>query len=343
MTPLKTLSRQELVSFLASVNEPAFKAKQIEAWLWKKQASSIDDMTDLSLKLRTALKQHFTLYYPLIYSEQLSSDKTLKMTFELQDKALVEGVLIPSKDRVTACVSSQVGCALGCGFCATAKLKFSRNLHYSEILDQIILINKKAEQDYGHSLTNIVYMGMGEPLLNYENTVASLDILTSKDFFGWSPKRITVSTAGIVSGISRLTQERRKIPLAVSLHTADERKRLQLMPVAKSNPLPELRRTLANFAQTLDERITVEYLLLNQINDQIQDAALLAEFCKAFPVKINLIEYNPHSGAPFSATNPQTLNQFKVFLESKNMLVQVRRSRGKDIAAACGQLAAKSL
>lgn len=339
MTDIRTLSDAELIVFLKSIHEPEFKVKQIKEWIWKKNKRSFKDMTNISLKLRDALQATYDLQEIQIVDTQLSTDETLKTVFQLKDGQFVEGVLIPSTDRLTACISSQVGCALGCQFCATAKLQFKRQLHYFEIIDQLLLINRQAEEKYGKPLNHIVYMGMGEPLLNYDQVMKSLDILISKEGWGMSPKRITISTSGIVDGILRLVSEQRKIPLALSLHAADEVKRKRLMPVTNANPLAEVRQALKLYSQATDERITIEYLLLRQINDQLRDAELLAEFCKAFPVKINIIEYNENPYSKFKRSFAKDLERFKNYLDSKNMVVNVRKSRGKDIAAACGQLA----
>jgi len=340
MKDIRYISNDELVLFLEKCGEKAFRAKQIREWLWKKDIQSFDEMLNLSLSLRESLKNNFEFKTTLIEKEEKSIDRTVKFVFKLVDGNKIEGVLIPSDKRVTACISSQVGCPLGCRFCATGSMGFTRHLHFSEIIDQYSLMNKKALEYYSHDISNIVYMGMGEPLINYDNVKKSIDILTSSEGKGLSPARITLSTVGIVQGIRRLADEGFKCGLAISLHSADEEKRKKIMPVTTSNTLLELQDALRYYVEKTKSRITIEYLLLDKINDSQNDAMKLAQFCRAFPVKINIIEYNT-TDSEFVGSNPEKKEIFVNYLESKNLIVNIRHSRGQDISAACGQLLRK--
>ncbi|MBP6409725.1 MAG: 23S rRNA (adenine(2503)-C(2))-methyltransferase RlmN [Pseudarcicella sp.] len=340
---IRKLSLQELKTFLTEKGEQGFRAKQIFEWLWKKSAISFDEMTNLSLKTREILAQHFSINSVKVAEKQVSSDRTIKSSFELYDKNLVEGVLIPADDRMTACVSSQVGCSLTCKFCATGYMDRKRNLDAAEIYDQVVLIRNQAEQHYQTPLTNIVYMGMGEPLLNYAGTMKSIEMITSAEGLNMSPKRITVSTAGIAKMISKLGDDEVKFNLALSLHAANDIKRNEIMPINESNTLEALKEALLHFYNKTGSRITLEYILFYRFNDTLEDAKELWLFAKQFPCKINIIEYNPIAEASYINTDPETLSKFAQYLESKNMIVNVRRSRGKDIDAACGQLAGKKV
>jgi 23S rRNA (adenine2503-C2)-methyltransferase len=282
-----------------------------------------------------------------IDTEVVSSDKTIKFLFGLFDGEQIEGVLIPSQGRVTACLSSQVGCPLKCAFCATGMLGFTRHLRFWEIIDQYILMNRRAAEVFGTHISNIVLMGMGEPLLNYDNVWKAVEILTSPDGNELSPSRITLSTVGITEKIKKLADHGFKANLAVSLHSADHLKRSRLIPVNETNALQDLQEALRYYVEKTKQRITIEYLLLHNINDSLEDAEKLCRFCKAFPVKINIIEYNaiclsdvaPQPNYQFYPSTPEKKTAFTAHLESKNLIVNVRQSRGKDIAAACGQLA----
>lgn len=340
MKDIRYISNDEIMLFLEKCGEKAFRAKQIREWLWKKDIKSFDEMLNLSLSLRESLKSNFEFKTTLIEKEEKSIDRTVKFVFKLFDGNKIEGVLIPSDKRVTACISSQVGCPLGCRFCATGSMGFNRHLHFSEIIDQYSLMNKKALEYYSHDISNIVYMGMGEPLINYDNVKKSIDILTSSEGKGLSPARITLSTVGIVQGIRRLADEGFKCGLAISLHSADEEKRKKIMPVTTSNTLLELQDALRYYVEKTKSRITIEYLLLDKINDSQNDAMKLAQFCRAFPVKINIIEYNT-TDSEFVGSNPEKKEIFVNYLESKNLIVNIRHSRGQDISAACGQLLRK--
>lgn len=321
--------------------EKAFRGKQIMEWLWRKSATSFDEMTNLSLTTRQILKDHFELRAVRVDSQQVSADRTIKSGFRLHDGHLVEGVLIPTDDRMTACVSSQVGCSLTCKFCATGYMDRARNLEAAEIYDQVVLIKKQAEEHYQAPLTNIVYMGMGEPLLNYAAVLQSIDHITSPEGLNWSPKRITVSTAGIAKMIKKLGDDEVKFNLALSLHAANDEKRNQIMPINESNSLANLAEALHYFYKKTQNRITFEYIVFHGFNDTLQDAKELWQFTKKVPSKVNIIEYNPIAEAKYVNADPQAIDKFARFLQEKGVNVQVRRSRGKDIDAACGQLAIK--
>lgn len=338
---IRKLSTEQLKTWLSEHGEQGFRAKQITEWLWKKSARSFDEMTNLSLKTRELLKENFEIRTVSVLKKQVSNDKTIKSGFKLFDGNLVEGVLIPTDDRMTACVSSQVGCSLTCKFCATGYMERLRNLEAAEIYDQVVLIKQQAEEHYNQPLTNIVYMGMGEPLLNYTNTLESVNYITSPEGLGWSPKRITVSTAGIAKMIKKLGDDEVKFNLALSLHAANDAKRNEIMPINESNSLKNLAEALQYFYKKTGNRITFEYIVFYGFNDTLQDAKELWEFTKKVPSKVNIIEYNPIAEADFKNTDPETLEKFAAYLEDRGVNVQVRRSRGKDIDAACGQLAIK--
>lgn len=338
---IRKLTLAQLKDVLVEQGEQGFRAKQIYEWLWKKSAQSFDEMTNLSKKTREVLNETFEIRAVQVEEKQVSADKTIKSSFKLYDSNLVEGVLIPADDRMTACVSSQVGCSLTCKFCATGYMDRKRNLEPAEIYDQVVRIKDQAESHYQTPLTNIVYMGMGEPLLNYANVLASIERITSPEGLGMSPKRITVSTAGIAKMITKLGDDEVKFNLALSLHAANDVKRDQIMPINESNTLEALKEALLHFYKKTGNRITLEYILFYRFNDTLEDAKELWQFAKQFPCKINIIEYNPIAEANYTNTDPATLDKFAKFLESKNMVVNVRRSRGKDIDAACGQLAGK--
>lgn len=338
---IRKLDLGQIKDFLTEKGEKAFRAKQIHEWLWKKSARSFDDMTNLSLATREMLKESFSINPVAVDTKQVSSDKTIKSGFKLFDGNLVEGVLIPADDRMTACVSSQVGCSLTCKFCATGYMERKRNLDAAEIYDQVVLIKDQAESHYGTPLTNIVYMGMGEPLLNYANVLKSVEHITSPEGLGMSPRRITVSTAGIAKMIKKLGDDEVKFNLALSLHAANDQKRDQIMPINESNTLEALKEALQYFYQKTGTRVTFEYIVFYNFNDSLKDAEELYRFTKYVPSKVNIIEYNPISEANFVNTEEDKLDAFAKYLEDKGVVVNVRRSRGKDIDAACGQLAIK--
>lgn len=339
---IRQLDLEALQVYFKELGEPSFRAKQVYEWLWKKGATSFDEMSNLPLAIRVKLNERFEIRFLTIADSQFSSDKTIKNAFRLQDGAVVEGVLIPTTNRMTACISVQVGCSLTCDFCATGKLKRFRNLNPDEIYDQVMLINKQAIENYGIPLSNIVYMGMGEPLLNYKNVLQSIHYITSPEGLAMSPRRITVSTAGIAKMIKQLGDDQVKFNLAVSLHAANDAKRNEIMPINESNNLEILAEALRYYHKKTDARVTFEYIIFKDFNDEIKDAQELATFCKNVPVKVNIIEYNSIDGGKYQQADKVKVDAFAAFLESKNIVVNVRRSRGKDIDAACGQLANKN-
>jgi len=338
---IRNLSFDQLKAEMLAAGEPAFRAKQVYEWIWKKSARSFDAMGNIPKTTREWLSEKFSLQIVTTAEAQISSDRTIKSSFELFDKNLIEGVLIPTRERMTACVSSQVGCSLTCSFCATGYMDRKRNLEAFEIYDQVVLIRDQAQEKYGQALTNIVYMGMGEPLLNYANVLKSVEQITSPEGLGMSPRRITVSTAGIAKMIQKLGDDQVKFNLALSLHAANDTKRNQIMPINESNTLDVLKTALLYFFDKTGNDITLEYIVFNKFNDTIEDARELYEFAKGIPCKINLIEYNPIAQSSFVNAEADAIAKFSAFLESKRMIVNIRRSRGRDIDAACGQLAGK--
>ncbi|GAB4331405.1 MAG: 23S rRNA (adenine(2503)-C(2))-methyltransferase RlmN [Flammeovirgaceae bacterium] len=339
---IRKLKDADLQSFLIEKGEKAFRVKQVQEWLWKKSVRSFSEMTSLSLQTRQLLEDHFNILPVSIFKSQVSSDGTIKYAFQLHDKHLVEGVLIPANDRMTACISSQVGCSLTCKFCATGYMKRLRNLDAAEIYDQVVEIRKQSENIYNQPLTNIVYMGMGEPLLNYHNVLESVERITSPQGLGMSAKRITVSTAGIAKMIRQLGDDDVKFNLALSLHAANDLKRSEMMPINETNNLDALRDALKYFFLKTKNPVTYEYIVFKDFNDTLQDAEELYRFCKHLPCKVNIIEYNPIAEANYMNTQEDKLERFKDYLEKKGVNVNIRKSRGKDIDAACGQLANKS-
>ena len=339
---IRQLSLDQLTEKLVVLGEKPFRAKQVYEWLWKKRATSFQDMTNLSKSLRAVIDDNFEIRAISLQEAQKSNDKTIKNAFLLSDEAVVEGVLIPTRKRMTACVSVQVGCSLDCAFCATGKLKRVRNLNPDEIYDQVAMISQQSKDEYDIPLSNIVFMGMGEPLLNYKNVLASIDKITSPDGLGMSPKRITVSTAGIPKMIKKLADDEIKFNLALSLHAANDLKRNKIMPINERNSLEVLKEAMIYFHEKTKTRPTLEYIIFKDFNDEIQDAEELAEFCLSFPSKVNIIEYNPIDGGKYQQADEAKVDAFADYLESRNIIVNMRRSRGKDIDAACGQLANKN-
>ena len=341
-TDIRQLSLDDLRLKLTELGEKPFRASQIYQWLWQKRATTFDEMTNLSLSLRKTVEDNFIINAIQLKEAQKSSDKTIKNAFLLSDQAVVEGVLIPTKKRMTACVSVQVGCSLDCAFCATGKLKRVRNLNPDEIFDQVAMISDQSKTEYDIPLSNIVFMGMGEPLLNYKNVLASIEKITSADGLGMSPKRITLSTAGIARRITKLADDEVKFNLALSLHAANDQKRNKIMPINESNSLNVLKEAMIYFQKKTNSRPTIEYIRFKDFNDELIDAQELADFCKSFSCKVNIIEYNPIDGGKYQQAEPQKVDDFAAYLEEENIIVNVRRSRGKDIDAACGQLANKN-
>lgn len=338
---IRLLSLEELEKAVVELGEPKFRAKQIFEWIWKKKCVDFDSMTNLSIGLREKLNANFLFNTMKVETSQRSSDGTFKLRFELHDGHFIEGVLIPTEDRMTACVSSQVGCSLTCKFCATGYMARKRNLDPAEIFDQVVHINQLAEREYGMNLSNIVFMGMGEPLLNYANVMKGIELLTSPSGLGMSPSRITVSTAGVAKMIRKLADDDVRFNLALSLHAANDEKRNTIMPINETNSLEVLEEALTYFYQKTKNKITFEYITFNHFNDGEQDARELAKICRQFPAKVNIIEYNPIDQVDFTKSDSDRIDRFAIALRKLGIMVSVRRSRGKDIDAACGQLANK--
>lgn len=339
---IRKLSLEQLTDEIVKLGEKPYRAKQVHQWLWKKRAIDFDQMTNLSKSFRKVIENNFIINALVLSEAQISSDKTIKNAFLLADNSVIEGVLIPTKKRMTACVSVQVGCSLDCAFCATGKLKRIRNLNADEIYDQVVMINDQSQKEYSIPISNIVYMGMGEPLLNYKNVLLSVDRITSEDGLGMSAKRITISTAGIHKKIIRLADDKVKFNLALSLHAANDEKRNKIMPINESNSLNSLKEAMIYFSEMTGTRPTLEYIIFKDFNDEISDAEELVQFAKSFPSKINIIEYNSIDEGKYQQATVKKVDAFASYLESKNLIVNIRRSRGKDIDAACGQLANKN-
>jgi 23S rRNA (adenine2503-C2)-methyltransferase len=338
---IRTLSLEEISIALKEMGEQAFRAKQIYAWLWERSAVHFSEMTNLSLSLRAKLEEKFVIRPVVVHKEQISKDGTVKSAFRLHDGHLIEGVLIPTDDRATACVSSQVGCSLTCKFCATGYMKRERNLDPAEIYDQVVLIHQQSLRTLGRPITNIVFMGMGEPLLNYANVLRAIDHITSPQGLHMAAKRITVSTAGIAKMIRKLGDDAVRFNLALSLHAANDEKRHTIMPINDTNNIPVLIEALNYFHEKTGNKITFEYILLDGVNDTLEDARQLVALCQQVPAKVNIIEYNPIQEAEFDRSKRERRDAFSAFLENKGVTASIRKSRGKDIDAACGQLANK--
>ena len=340
---IRKLSLEELKTFFRRHEVPAFRAKQVYHWLWQKQAKSFGEMTSLSLDLRALLNQTFEIHTLVIDTIQYSQDGTVKCRFRLHDDHLIESVLIPvEKDRrFTVCVSTQVGCSLSCSFCATGQMKRMRNLSAGEIYDQYVVVNQIALEKFNHPLTNVVYMGMGEPLLNYKETMRSVDLLTLPEGLNISPRRITVSTAGIAKMIRQLADDGVKFNLALSLHAADDIKRNEIMAINETNDLKSLMAAIKYFHTQTGNKISYEYIAFDHFNDSPEDARKLVKLCRHFPVKVNIIEYNSVDGLNFQKSDKDRLDNFAQILVRNGIMTTIRRSRGKDIDAACGQLANK--
>lgn len=338
---IRALSLQELEAYFSSIGEKPFRAKQVYEWLWNKNAHSLSEMTNLSKSLRENLENHFSIKPAEIHVMQRSIDGTIKNAVKLHDGNVVESVLIPTAKRTTACVSSQVGCSLDCTFCATAQLTRMRNLTAAEIVDQVTLIDKQSREYYQKPLSNIVFMGMGEPLLNYSSVTDAIRKITEDKGLGMSPRRITVSTSGIPKLIEKLADENLKVKLALSLHSAIEEKRNQLMPFSVKFPLTSIMESLSYWYQKTKSRITLEYIIWKGINDGNEDIKALIKFCKSIPSKVNLIQYNSIEGGKYSQANSNIIQNYVTALEQENIIVKIRKSRGDDIDAACGQLANK--
>ena len=339
---IRALTKDQLRDFFVSQGDKAFRGNQVYEWLWSKSAHNFEDMTNLSKQTREQLEENFVINHIKVDNMQRSKDGTVKNAVKLHDGLVVESVLIPTDSRTTACVSSQVGCSLDCEFCATARLKRMRNLNADEIYDQVAAINQESLHYYNHKLSNIVYMGMGEPLMNYNNVMKSIEMITSEEGLGMSPKRITVSTSGLPKMIKKLADDEVKFNLAVSLHSAIEETRNKIMPFSKNFPLTDLRESLEYWYAKTQSRITYEYVVWRDINDKQEDINALVKFCSYVPCKVNLIEYNPIDDGKYQQASNKAIDDYVYSLEKNGIVVNVRRSRGKDIDAACGQLANKS-
>jgi len=339
---IRALSKEDLRAFFESIGDKAFRGNQVYEWLWSKGIHHFEDMTNISKDTRAHLEANFVINHIEVDKLQKSSDGTIKNAVKLHDGLIVESVLIPTKKRTTACVSSQVGCSLDCKFCATAQLKKMRNLNPDEIYDQVVAIDQESKLYHNRPLSNIVFMGMGEPLMNYKNVLESIDKITSDEGLGMSSKRITVSTSGVPKMIRKLADDEVKFHLAVSLHSAIQETREQIMPFAKSFTLVDLLESLKYWYEKTQRKVTYEYIVWEGINDSREAIDALVKFCKAVPCKVNIIEYNPIDDGDFQQAPSNAIDSYINSLERNRIPVTVRRSRGKDIDAACGQLANKS-
>jgi 23S rRNA (adenine2503-C2)-methyltransferase len=339
---IRKLSLTELEEFFVTQGEKKFRAKQVYEWLWNKSLKNFDDMSNISLATREMLKANFIINHIHVDLMQHSSDGTIKNAVKLFDDKIVESVLIPTTKRITACVSSQVGCSLDCNFCATARLKRMRNLTPGEIYDQVVAIKEEAETYFQRPLTNIVFMGMGEPLLNYANVIEAIDKITAPEGLGMAPRRITLSTVGIPKMIRKMADDEVKFNLAISLHSAINETRSRLMPINDTNPLEELGEALKHWYHKTKRKVTYEYVIWEGVNDDERHARALAKFCKIIPSKVNIIQYNPIDEGEFRQAKPEAVDLYVRILESQGIIAKVRKSRGQDIDAACGQLANKN-
>lgn len=339
---IRTLTQDEIADYIESIGEKKFRIQQIWEWLWQKHAFDFPSMSNLSKELRAKLSDSFDFPSLKVDDTQYSEDGTVKSRFVTHDAFKVEGVLIPTEERLTACVSSQVGCSLSCKFCATGTMGRKRNLNFDEIYDEVVLINQQAMRIHEKKLTNIVFMGMGEPLLNYKHVLKAIERITSPDGLGMSPRRITVSTAGVSKMIRQLGDDQVKFKLALSLHAANDKKRNEIMPVNETNDLKSLVEALNYFYKQTKNEITLEYILFDNFNDSFEDAAELVKIYRQVPADlVNIIEYNPIDKARFKKPSEEKTMAFMQFLEKNRVNARLRKSRGKDIDAACGQLANK--
>jgi 23S rRNA (adenine2503-C2)-methyltransferase len=339
---IRALTKEQLRNFFVENNDKAFRGNQVYEWLWHKAVHSFEAMTSLSKNTRQMLTENFVINHIEVDTMQRSKDGTIKNAIKLHDGLIVESVLIPTEKRTTACVSSQVGCSLDCKFCATARLKRMRNLNADEIYDQVVAIDKQSRLYHNHKLSNIVFMGMGEPLMNYNNVLKAIDKITSPEGLGMAAKRITVSTSGVPKMIKKMADDQVRFHLAVSLHSAIDEVRTSIMPFNTNFPLHDLKEALLYWYEKTNRKVTYEYVVWNGINDRKEDIDALVKFCKYIPCKVNLIEYNPIDDGEFQQASERALNHYISNLEMNDIVVNVRRSRGKDIDAACGQLANKS-
>ncbi len=347
-TDLKSLTKDELFGFCQQLGLPRYRTDQIFQWLYQKRAASFDEMTNLPKDLRAELEKIAVISTIELASRQRSKDGTIKFLFSLSDKGKdykVEAVLIPdffpdgAANRLTVCVSSQVGCVFGCSFCATGKMGFFRNLSHGEIVDQVQYINEVALEEYGKKITNIVYMGMGEPLHNYKAVVNSAAIISDPLSIELSPKRITISTVGLTKQIKQLADNGEPFNLAISLHAPTDEKRDKIMPINSSMNLKSLEEAVRHYYRKTERPLTYEYLLFDHFNDSREDARNLAEIVSWAPSKVNIIMYNNVEGVELQGAREERLNGFLKELTRQGVRATVRRSRGDDIDAGCGQLA----
>ncbi|MEX0905080.1 MAG: 23S rRNA (adenine(2503)-C(2))-methyltransferase RlmN [Balneolaceae bacterium] len=344
---LKSLTREELSEYLENLELKNYRFDQVFQWLYQKGVSSFDEMTNLSKDLRSQLEEIAEVKRIQIFSKQQSKDGTIKFLFRLDDPKdyKVEAVLIPdfyddgTTNRLTVCVSSQVGCMFGCSFCATGKMGYFRNLTHGEITDQVQIINEIAEEQFGKKITNVVYMGMGEPLHNYKSVVESARIISDPLGIDLSPRRITVSTVGLTKQIKQLADEGTGVNLAISLHAADDEKRDKIMPINASLNLKKLEEAVKYYFLKTEKPLTYEYLLFDEFNDSPQDAKQLVRIARWVPAKVNIIMYNNVAGVALKRAREDRLNRFMKILSENDVTATVRRSRGDDIDAGCGQLA----
>jgi 23S rRNA (adenine2503-C2)-methyltransferase len=339
-TDLKDLSLAQLQTWLADLGGEGYRARQVARWVFKMGVAHVSDMTDVPKALRQALEERAQitqLSNPQVYQ---ASDGTRKLRYQLDDGAVIESVLIHEPTRLTLCLSTQAGCRIGCAFCLTTKGGLRRHLRPSEIVDQIIQARKRLEP--GEQLTNLVFMGMGEPLDNYRHTVQALRLITHPDAVGFSPRRITVSTSGLVPAIRKFGAEGLRVNLAVSLNAPNDAIRSQLMPINKRWPIGELLAACREYPLPPSRRITFEYVLLAGINDRPAHAEQVARLLKGLRCKVNLIPFNAFPGAAFRRPAPETVKRFQAILLEHYLTATVRESRGREIGAACGQLAERS-
>jgi 23S rRNA (adenine2503-C2)-methyltransferase len=339
---IRALTKDQLRDFFVENGDKAFRGNQVYEWLWSKTSHSFENMTNISKETRDMLEANFVINHIKVDEMQRSKDGTIKNAIRLHDGLMVESVLIPTESRTTACVSSQVGCSLDCKFCATSRLKRMRNLNPDEIYDQVSAINQESLLYHNRKLTNVVFMGMGEPLMNYNNVLKSIEKITSPEGLGMSPKRITLSTSGVPKMIKKMADDEVKFNLAVSLHSAIDEVRTQIMPFNETFPLDDLRESLEYWYEKTERMITYEYIVWEGINDTRKDIDALVKFCSYVPCKVNIIEYNPIDDGEFQQANSRSIDDYVSVLEMNDIVVNVRRSRGKDIDAACGQLANKT-
>ncbi|MBL6681315.1 MAG: 23S rRNA (adenine(2503)-C(2))-methyltransferase RlmN [Flavobacteriaceae bacterium] len=338
---IRSLSEDKLCEFFVKKGFDSYRGNQVYEWIWKKSSYTFDNMTNISKDLRLMLDENFVINQIEVDKIQKSSDGTIKNAVKLFDDYMVESVLIPTDDRTTACISSQVGCSLDCKFCATSKLKRMRNLNPDEIYDQVVTINNQSLQYFNRPLSNIVFMGMGEPLMNYNNLVKSIEKISSDKGLNISQKRIVVSTSGIPKMIKKLANENLKVNLALSLHSAIEETRNNIMPFSSKFPLNDIKESLNYWYTKTKRKITFEYIVWKGINDNIEHIDSLVKYCKSIMSKVNLIEYNSIGDEDFVSASDNIIEKYRRALEKNKITVTIRRSRGKDIDAACGQLANK--